>query len=443
MQRKETPRVPWVPFTGVHIGSLKGLTATELLQSTDALVECSEEANRRYQPDGQPVVFDLQIEAEILGCELKWADDAPPSVISHVLADGYEALSDLKVPGREDGRLPIVLEAMERLKKSIGAETALYGLVVGPFTLAMHLRGTNLFLDMFDNPEKVQELVGFCGKVVRTVSGYYIRAGMDVIAIVDPMISQISAEHFQQFVSKEATRTFDFIRQQGVKSSYFVCGNAGPLLEVMAQCRPDGISVDENVDMKKARAVADEYGISYGGNIPLTTVMLLGDQVDNMKAALELIEQCGGPGYILSPGCDMPYGVKPENVAAITLAVSDPEKARQFVDNNPKEEMPEVEIELPDYDNLPRPLVEVITLDSATCPPCKYMVDATREVARMLDGAIDWVEYKITEKENVARMQKLGVTNVPTIVINGKPTFVSHIPDLATYKREIEKVLSK
>ena len=51
------------------------------------------------------------------------------------------------------------------------------------------------------------------------------------------------------------------------------------------------------------------------------------------------------------------------------------------------------------------------------------------------------MEYKITEKKNVVRMQRLGVTNIPTIVINGKPTFVSFIPDLATYSREIEKVL--
>ena len=83
----------------------------------------------------------------------------------------------------------------------------------------------------------------------------------------------------------------------------------------------------------------------------------------------------------------------------------------------------------------------MLTLDSATCPPCKYMVDATKQVAKLFEGKVDWVEYKITEKENIVRMQRLGVTNIPTIVINGKPTFVSYIPDLATYKQEIEKVL--
>ncbi|NMB45693.1 MAG: uroporphyrinogen decarboxylase [Firmicutes bacterium] len=442
LKRQPTPRVPWVPFTGVHIGSLKGVTAEALLKSADLLVACGEEASERYQPDGQPVVFDLQVEAEILGCELQWADDAPPAVKSHPLAVGYEVLEDLEMPQPRSGRLPVILEAMRVLKQRIGQDTALYGLVVGPFTLALHLRGTNLFLDMFDQPEAVGELMHFCRQVTEVVAAYYIDAGMDVIAVVDPMISQISAEHFQQFVSKDATHIFDFIRQKGAYSSFFVCGNATPVLEVMAQCKPDGLSVDENVDMVFAKQVADRYAISYGGNIPLTTVMLHGDQADNMQAALELIDSCNGPGFILSPGCDMPFDVKPENVSAITLTVFDPDKARVFVQTHHKQaDLAQVELELPDYAHLSRPLIEVITLDSATCPPCKYMVDATREVAKLFEGKIDWVEYKITEKANIVRMQRLGVTNIPTIVINGQPTFASYIPDIATYKREIEKVL--
>ncbi|NLJ86687.1 MAG: uroporphyrinogen decarboxylase [Firmicutes bacterium] len=444
LRREMTPRVPWVPFTGVHIASLRGLTARELLNSTDFLVLCGEEAHRRYQADGQPVVFDLQIEAEMLGCKLRWADDAPPAIVSHPLANGYDQLKKLKIPSPEDGRLPVILAAMEKLKRTVGQDTALYGLVVGPFTLALHLRGTNLFLDMFDQPATIERLMDFCSQVVETVAGYYIDAGMDVIAVVDPMISQISVQHFRQFVSQHATNIFDFIRQKGAYSSFFVCGDATSVLAAMAECGPDGLSVDENVDMVYAKAIADQYNVSYGGNISLTTVMLHGDQVDNMQSALQLIDQVDGPGFILSPGCDMPFNVKPENVSAITLTVFDPEKARMFVANSDtKTTAAAVDLDMPDYDDLPRPLIEVVTLDSATCPPCKYMVDATREVAKLVPGGVDWVEHKITERENVVRMQRLGVVAIPTIVINGRPVFASHIPDMATYLREITEVIEK
>ena len=57
-----TERAPWVPFAGVHAGSLKGYDATEMLTDADKAFESLMEVNRLYRPDGQPVIFDLQIE---------------------------------------------------------------------------------------------------------------------------------------------------------------------------------------------------------------------------------------------------------------------------------------------------------------------------------------------------------------------------------------------
>ena len=87
LRHEPTPRAPWVPFAGVHAGALVGATATQVLTDEETLVRALLEVNRLYKPDGQPVVFDLQLEAEVLGCGLVWADDCPPSVSSHPLAD--------------------------------------------------------------------------------------------------------------------------------------------------------------------------------------------------------------------------------------------------------------------------------------------------------------------------------------------------------------------
>ena len=43
----------------------------------------------------------------------------------------------------------------------MGETTALYGLVCGPFTLASHLRGNNLFTDMYDFEDEVNSLFAF------------------------------------------------------------------------------------------------------------------------------------------------------------------------------------------------------------------------------------------------------------------------------------------
>ena len=125
LRHEATPRAPWVPFSGVHSGFLTGADATKVLTDEDALVEALLAVNRLYKPDGQPVVFDLQLEAEILGCDLVWAKDGPPSVASHPLADTMTVPCRCTLPTAEKGRLPMVLNAMRRMKKEVGDTTAL------------------------------------------------------------------------------------------------------------------------------------------------------------------------------------------------------------------------------------------------------------------------------------------------------------------------------
>jgi len=61
---------PWVPFAGVHAASLIGVNANEFLHSEDLIIKGISKAYELYQPDGVPVLFDLQPEAELLGCKL-------------------------------------------------------------------------------------------------------------------------------------------------------------------------------------------------------------------------------------------------------------------------------------------------------------------------------------------------------------------------------------
>ena len=65
-----TPRPAWLPFVGCHGGKLIDKSAAEFLRSADLLVEGLKKAHELYRPDGLPVTFDLQLEAEILG---SWA----------------------------------------------------------------------------------------------------------------------------------------------------------------------------------------------------------------------------------------------------------------------------------------------------------------------------------------------------------------------------------
>ena len=330
---------------------------------------------------------------------------------------------------------------MRAMKERVGEKTALYGLVTGPFTLASHLRGTDIFLDTVDNPEFLRDLLAYAAQVAVRVSSLYIDAGMDVIAVVDPVTSQVSPRMFRKYLLEPFTTIFDFIRERGTFSAFFVCGDATKNIEGMCQSGPDCVAVDENIDMATAKQVTDRYNVTLEGNIPLTTRMLLGSQQDNMKYVVDLLDQLDTRNLIVSPGCDMPYDVPVENVIGVVEALRDPEGARLMLANYHAQEIDLDSVALPDYTSLPRPLMEVFTLDSSTCAACGYMLHAAERAAETLAGKIDMVEYRITRPENVARMMKMGIKNLPCILVNGELKFSSLIPGQPELLAAIEPYL--
>lgn len=438
---QEMPAAPWVPFAGVHAGRLKGYSAQEVLRDCGKLVESLLAVNEIYDPDGQPVIFDLQVEAELLGCELAWAAKAPPAVATHPLAARPEV--PRRLPERGEGRLPLILEAMQQMKRAVGKRTALYGLVCGPFTLASHLRGTEIFMDLVDQPEYAEALLAYAARAVNAVSAMYIAAGMDVIAVVDPVISQISPRHFKRFMHEPFSQVFDYIRARGAFSAFFVCGDATKNLEAMCLTGPDCIAVDENVNMLAAQQVTARHNITLEGNIPLTSRMLLGTQQDNMQYVIEMLDTLDHHNLIISPGCDMPYATPIENVIGAAEAIRDPEQARLILANYQAQNIDLSAVVLPDYAHLSKPLMEVFTLDSASCAACSYMLAAAVRAAAALDHTVDLVEYKITKPENIARLMKMGIQNLPAILINGELKFSSLIPSHAELLAAIDPFLKK
>jgi uroporphyrinogen decarboxylase len=439
LRHERLERAPWVPFAGVHAGKLTGYSAREILTDADKLVQSLVKVNRIYRPDGQPVVFDLQIEAEALGCELLWPDKTPPSVSTHPLSGRQDIPA--RIPGPQEARIPFALDAMRKAKVALGETTALYGLVTGPFTLASHLRGTDIFMDMILDPDYVHHLLDYSFAVESAVASYYIDAGMDIIAAVDPLVSQISPDHFKEFLAEPYKKFFDGLRSRGALSSLFVCGNATNNVEPMCLTGPDSISVDENIDLAQAKAITDRYNVCLGGNIQLTVVMLLGTQADNMKAVVDIIDSVPPGNLIVSPGCDMPYDVPIENTIAAGQAARETAQVRSILENY-KGARIDLDVVLPDYRNLLKPLVEVFTLDSATCAACGYMMEAAKDMKSIFGEKIDIVEHKFTTKENVARCMKMGVAKLPSIYINGDLKYSSIIPSREDLRGNIAAMLN-
>jgi MtaA/CmuA family methyltransferase len=437
---EKVDRVPWVPFVGCHAASLLGVTATDYFKSAKMIAEGAQKAIEEYSPDGIPVTFDLQIEAEVLGCGVKYADDNPPAVVNHPLANGSK-LEDLKIPGPGEGRIKIAMDAAKAIRKA-NPDIALYATITGPFTLALHLQGTDIFMNMFEDPDHVLRLIDYCTSVAKAMTDYYVDAGCDVIAVVDPMTSQIGPDQFRQFISPAATELFEHIRTTGAKGSFFVCGHAQQNIEAMCECKPDNVSIDENIPLDYVRDECVKRNISFGGNLQLTTVLLLGSEIDAQKDAIRCIDLGKDTGFILAPGCDLPFATPVENLKAVTTVVQD-EYQRDVIRTMENTAGMEDVLDMSLYGQTDKVIVDIITLDSEACAPCQYMVDAVRKVAPQFDGIVEWREHKIKNKEAIQFMAALMVKNIPTICIDGMITFVSRIPPKDELIRAIQNRINE
>jgi len=85
-------------------------------------------------------------------------------------------------------------------------------------------------------------------------------------------------------------------------------------------------------------------------------------------------------------------------------------------------------LDMREYGQDDKIIIDIITLDSEACAPCQYMVEAVRQVAPEFEDLVEWREHKIKYRQSLVFMTSLMVHNVPTICIDGQIKFVSRIP---------------
>ena len=442
---QEVDRVPWVPFTGVHVAKLVNSDAETLLKNPDVLVEAVVLAAERYFADGVCSAFDLQAEAEALGCTLTWAKKNPPAVTGHVLAQG-KTLADLPEFTKDSGRLPMLFEATRKLVQKIGDEKAVFALCCGPFTLALHLRGSAFLMDMMKKPDEAHALLRHCAEITRRMGEWYMETGAPIVAVVDPMTSQISPKHFETFVTPYVKPVIDQVRSQNGIVTLFCCGNATKNIEHMMQCAPHAIAFDEQVDLAFVSGLAHQYKVCFEGNIPLTTTLLFGSPVECVDDVKKRIEIGGKTGFILSPGCDLPYDTPFYNLEAVgryAVMGEYPSETSGFL--SLEDALAQAEESGDVIEGIVvepgKAFIEIVTLDSEGCAPCQYMVEAVRTVEPKFGAALQWRETLIKSVAGINRTKQLGVSTLPTMLINNEVVFDNIVPTSEELAAQIEKRL--
>lgn len=299
---KRTEDAPWVPYAGVHCGFLINEKADKYLQDPELLAKGLVETAKKYKADGIPLVFDLSVEANSVGCELEWWEDNVPSVTTHPCADMSPEEAGLKLPTKDSGRWPVLFEAARLAKPELDElDCALIGAICGPLTLGSHLAGVRIFTDVIKNKEFVHSVMEFAGKTAAAAAQFYIDMGCEVVAIVDPVASQIRSETFKEFVTPYVNEATKVINDAGCTSDFFICGNATKVMKDVCELDTHGFAIDEQMNMNFVRDLAMEHGKGFGGNLKLTLALSLG-LISPREDAIVSLAAGGHIGYTFAPG---------------------------------------------------------------------------------------------------------------------------------------------
>lgn len=271
------------------------------------------------------VPFCLTVLAEALGCGVEFGnEERTPSIYKHL-----PSVDKIEIPDDflERGRIPIVKESVNILRSKVGDVLPIIVGMEGPFTLAGHLFGTGeLLSSCLTNPEKVKELVNVTTEAVIEYSRYMVRAGADIILIAEPTASPnlIAPEMFKSIVK---SKLIEVGESMGGITILHICGDVSEILKDMSECGFNGLSIEETVDVLKARYIVGEDtvligNISASNTLPFKTPDVVESEV---HTALE-------KGIdILAPGCGLPTITPIQNIVTLVQTVKEwgPEPPRK------------------------------------------------------------------------------------------------------------------
>jgi uroporphyrinogen decarboxylase len=302
----ELDRIPAYIFTGACNAKLIGASVRDLLKDYKVFLKAQIAAYERYNPDIMIMMWDLSMDIEAMGNELRYPEDSMSVVTKEFLEDKGK-LSSLEVPDpKKDGRLPGYLEACADIKEVV-PDAPVSGVIAGPWTIAMGLRGANdLIVDTKMDPEFVHELMQISTAATKSFTEALSEIGIGVGYSEAPAsCNLISPAIYRDFVLPYHKELVTYFKEKKVGVGIHICGNANPILDDMVSTGASNISVDSGTDLALAAEAARGKAVLIG-NVP--TDYFLADSMDVMKQAIEdcLAKASNDSGYILAPGCEVP-----------------------------------------------------------------------------------------------------------------------------------------
>jgi uroporphyrinogen decarboxylase len=317
------PVFPNIHFGTAHFG---GMTLKEFATDAKKNAACLLKAYKEFKYDAIKVGSDVAVEGEAVGSIVQYPEDNVPMMKEPFLKEAR--VDALRVPDpHRDGRMPMFIESTSIISQEVGNEAFISSLVQGPLNCASQIRGTeNLFLDFYDHPDFVNELLSFSVQIAIEYGKALINAGADCIIIGEALCSPsvISPSFYQEFVLEKDKELIKALRELGAKNVILhVCGNIRKILKYIAETGTNIIDLDWQMDVSEVLETKEikDAGITVCGNLNPAGVLLADNPEEVILEVKKLIEENKEKGrFILSAGCNMSTDSVPNNLRAMVEA---------------------------------------------------------------------------------------------------------------------------
>ncbi len=301
-----------------------GLSLREYCTDGDAMAEAHIAAWERFGHDMIDLENGVAALAGAVGCGVDFeSDTSPPWVVAPAL-ERIEDVDRLRpIDPARDGMLPELLKATRLISARLGERAFLLAEAdQGPFSLATQIVGVEALLMALTDPDKeglVRRLLDYATQQVITYARALLEAGAHMTGMGDSIAGPdvCSPALYRRFAWPYERRVVEALGADSAMIGLHICGDATTILEDMVGTGSQLLAVDHKVDRAAAKA-ATRGSTTLIGTVDSSGVLARGTPDDVRAAArsdLDLLAE--GGGFILAPGCALPYDTPEANIRAL------------------------------------------------------------------------------------------------------------------------------
>jgi len=317
--------VPIMSGMDALVAKAAGKTIQEYYSDAETYAKANISVWRKFGFD-EVFVWWPHVLPEAMGAKLSYRENDYPTIESPIIKT-IDDVDNLNIPDPEnDGKLPIVLEAMRILDNEVGDEVCLCGSTYGPYTETGNLIGfEQLLIGTIKKSDILKKLSEILLEAKIRFGKAMVEAGCQLIWMSEPMASPpiLSVHTYEEVVLPAWTELTRVFKKTGAYTCWHPCARTKgeyPILEQLLHSEADMVSFSETVDIGIVKEMFAHRKCVAGNIDPLTI-----DQGTTQKVEQEvkkIIENAaGGGGFIFTPGCSIPLNTPLRNVEAMINSV--------------------------------------------------------------------------------------------------------------------------